>query len=76
MNVSLEDFCKHYGLTDDDIRKLQTIRYRPGMPGVEQLPEREWSDGAGFSMLEWLSFLEHHRQFLKDVRHGLWTTGV
>jgi hypothetical protein len=74
MNIPLEDFCARYGLTNDELKKLQILRYRPGMPGVDKLPAHEWSDGAGFSALEWGSFLVHHQQFLKDVRDGRWIT--
>ena len=70
LGISLESFCERYGILDSDQDKLVTLEYRPGMPGVEKLNEREWKDLAGFSFLGWESFKDAHKQFLKDVHDG------
>ena len=72
LGISLECFCERYGIPDTDQVRLAGLEYRPGMPGVEKLNEREWKDLAGFSFLGWESFKDAHKQFLKDVRDGKW----
>jgi hypothetical protein len=74
LGISLECFCERYGIPDPDQVKLAILEYRPGMPGVEKLNEREWKDVAGFSVLGWESFKDAHKQFLKDVRDGKWVS--
>jgi hypothetical protein len=47
------------------------MEYQPGLPSVESSPEDYWK-GEGFTRLTWMSFLDAHKQFLKDVRDGKW----
>lgn len=73
LGISLESFCKHYGIPDVDQAKLLTLEYQPGMPGVEA-EQQKWQDGAGFSVLGWELFKDAHKQFLKDVYDRKWVS--
>ena len=69
-NVSLDEFCIKYGISDSDKQKLDTLKYKPGHPGVERFKEREWQEYGKFLRLGWETFLEPHFDFCKKLKSG------
>jgi hypothetical protein len=69
--ISIKEFCSYYNISDSDQLKLVTLEVHLGDCIVERL-EREYWKEAGFSKLSWDHFLATHKQFVKDVRNGIW----
>ena len=70
--ISLDEFCKKYGIEDCDKERLQKLRFVPGDRRVDRLGREDWHDDAGFSKLAWDDFLMKHGTFLRDVKAGCW----
>jgi hypothetical protein len=72
LKVSLVEFCKMYGISESNCKKLKELEYIPGDMLVEKLGEAEWRGVAKFLVLGWQGFLAVHRHFLLDVKEGWW----
>ena len=70
-NVSLDDFCSHYNIDTLDQQKLGSLGYRPGDNNILKLEADDWKE-VQFTKLCWMSFLDAHRRFLRDVKSGHW----
>lgn len=70
-NISLDKFCSHYNIDTSDQQKLESLGYRPGDNNILKLEVEDWK-GVQFAKLRWMSFLDTHRRFLRDVKSGLW----
>jgi hypothetical protein len=69
--ISVEEFCSRYNISDSDRLKLVTLEVHLGDRAVERLEPEYWKE-AGFSKLGWDRFLTVHKQFIKDIRNGIW----
>jgi hypothetical protein len=70
--ITLDTFCNHYKISDDDKARLEKLGYTPGNRNIKTLDRADWKDDAGFATLTWKSMLETHDQFITDVKKGLW----
>lgn len=70
-SISVEEFSVHYNISDSDRLKLVTLEVHLGDHAVEKLEPEYWKE-VGFSKLGWDRFLAAHRQFIMDVRNGIW----
>jgi hypothetical protein len=73
LKVPLDTFCVRYDISDADQAKLAELEYVPGDQAVLKLAREDWS-AVKFSPLKWISFIDAHKRFLKDVRDGKWAT--
>jgi hypothetical protein len=71
--VSLDQFCEAYEIDDDDKAGLLKLKFLPGDRRVARLKREDWHGHAGFSRLSWDDFLQKHKQFILDVKSGMWT---
>jgi hypothetical protein len=71
--VSLDQFCEAYEIDDDDKAGLLKLKFLPGDRRVTRLEREDWHGHAGFSRLSWDDFLQKHKQFILDVKSGMWT---
>ncbi|KAJ7880569.1 hypothetical protein B0H14DRAFT_3434438 [Mycena olivaceomarginata] len=69
--VSLVEFCDHYAISQH-FDRLQKLEYEPGDHEIVGLGRDDWQEFAGFSKLAWNKVLSTHKQFLTDIRAGLW----
>ena len=72
--VSLDEFCDHYGIDDEDRARLSKLKVQPGDRRVEKLDREDWQGHAGFAKLSWDDFITKHKLFVTDVRAGKWDT--
>ncbi|KZV59852.1 hypothetical protein PENSPDRAFT_659889 [Peniophora sp. CONT] len=72
VRVPLSAFCKRYGLSDEDERRLGLIKYKPGNRHIESLDSSVWQGKGEFEALEWAEILDAHHIFLTDVTGGVW----
>jgi len=70
--ISLEQFCDHYGILDENKVHLMKLGYIPGNRNIKTLDRADWKDDAGFPTLTWQSILETHDRFLADIKDGVW----
>ncbi|PPQ80784.1 hypothetical protein CVT24_011488 [Panaeolus cyanescens] len=70
-DISLGAFCERYGISGRDQERLEKLEYQPG-DKLDALEESDWKNFAGFTSLSWQRILEKTRQFVQDVRNGLW----
>lgn len=70
--ISLAEFCDRYEIDDEDRGCLTKLKFQPGDRRVEKLEREDWHGHAGFSKLSWDDFLSKHKQFVRDVKAGLW----
>ncbi|KAF8172964.1 hypothetical protein K438DRAFT_2023594 [Mycena galopus ATCC 62051] len=70
-SVSLAEFCTYYNIAQH-FEKLEKLEYEPGNGGILTLGRDDWQQVAGFSKLAWDKVLSKHKQFVKDVRAGVW----
>ena len=70
--VSLEEFCIHYAVDDEDRAHLMKLKVQPGDQHVEKLDREDWQGHAGFAKLTWEDFLAKHKIFVSDVKTGKW----
>jgi len=70
--VTLEEFCQHYSITSSDHSRLEKLEFYPRDP-IHKLGWEDWHGKAGFSKLAWGRILEKHREFLDDIRRGIWS---
>lgn len=66
-NVSLDEFCSQYEISESDKAKLKKLGYEPGNREVELLEEEYWRDFASFTRLGWWSFLSAHHEFRRAI---------
>ena len=71
--VSLDQFCEAYEIDDDDKAGLLKLKFLLGDRRVTRLECEDWHGHAGFSWLSWDDFLQKHKQFILDVKSGMWT---
>jgi|SRR5882672_9570284 len=69
--ISLDEFCSFYNIDVEDQQKLGSLGYRPGDNNILKLETEDWKE-VQFTKLRWLSFLDAHRRFLRDVKSGQW----
>ncbi|KIK04473.1 hypothetical protein K443DRAFT_57212, partial [Laccaria amethystina LaAM-08-1] len=55
--VSLDEFCDHYGIDDEDRARLSKLKVQPGDRRVEKLDREDWQGHAGFAKLSWDDFI-------------------
>lgn len=70
--VSLDEFCDHYGIDNEDRARLSKLKVQPGDRRVEKLDREDWQGHAGFAKLSWDDFITKHKLFVTDVRAGKW----
>lgn len=70
--ISVEDFCERYKISEADCNKLKILEVALGDRRCESLEKDVWSGEGGFSSLGWDRFKEKHARFCEDVRDGLW----
>ena len=70
--ISLEEFCIHYAVDDEDRARLAKLKVQPGDRRVEKLDREDWQGHAGFAKLAWEDFLAKHKTFISDVKSGKW----
>jgi hypothetical protein len=70
--ITLDTFCDHYKISDEDKARLAKLGYTPGNRNIKMLDRTDWKDDAGFAALTWKSMLEAHDRFMADVKKGLW----
>lgn len=73
VDISLDLFCSHYKLSEDDFAKLVLLGYVPGDVNINKLGPEMWQAFAGFAPLAWNRILDIHKHFLTDVRRGNWS---
>lgn len=72
-NVPLGRFAARYGLSCDDVDRLEKLGYKPGLPHIVNVSDKHWGDkGVKFTVVGWMEILEIHNKFLRDVKNGLW----
>lgn len=72
--ISLDEFCQHYEIDDEDRGRLAKLKFQPGDRRVEKLEREDWHGHAGFSKLSWDDFLSKHKTFVRDIKAGCWKT--
>lgn len=72
-NIPLDRFGARYGLSCDDIERLEKLGYKPGSPHIVNIQDKHWGDkGVKLTVVGWMEVLEIHNKFLRDVKNGLW----
>jgi hypothetical protein len=71
--VSLDQFCETYKIDNNNKAGLLKLKFLPGDRRVTRLKCEDWHGHAGFSQLSWDDFLQKHKQFILDVKSGMWT---
>ncbi|CAA7262386.1 unnamed protein product [Cyclocybe aegerita] len=70
-NIELTAFCSRYAIDDVDRKRLEKLEFRPG-DDIEQLSPAEWRDFAGFLQLSWSRIIRKNKDFLLDIKAGVW----
>ncbi|EDR07537.1 uncharacterized protein LACBIDRAFT_327872 [Laccaria bicolor S238N-H82] len=70
--ISLEEFCIHYAVDNEDQARLAKLKVQPGDRRVEKLDREDWQGHAGFAKLAWEDFLAKHKTFISDVKSRKW----
>ena len=74
LRIPLADFCTRYDISKSDEEKLGLLEYKPGNNAVLTLTPDDWKE-VKFTVLGWKAFVSAHKQFLRDVKDGLWNQG-
>ena len=58
-------------ISKSDEEKLALLEFKPGDNAVTTLGMEDWKE-VKFTTLGWKRFLTAHKQFIHDVKNGLW----
>jgi len=71
LGVPLPEFCARYKVSKSDEEKLAFLEYKPGNNAMMTLTTEDWKE-VKFTTLGWKAFIAAHKQFIRDVKDGLW----